>query len=116
MAVLAEGPSNFLDERDLEGLDDVERDQHGHVRLAEVNFGVVLKRAVEKELRTFGVKTTIVDKNIGYELRVQTRFPSIWNIRATWAIARRSFFWMAALRPWCRFKTAGSFRFRSVRL
>ena len=69
VAVLAEGLVEFLDERDLEGLDDVERDQHGHVRLAEVNFGVVLKRAVEKELRTFGVKTTIVDKNIGYELR-----------------------------------------------
>ena len=40
----------------------MERDQHGHVRLAEINFGFVLKRAVEKELRTFGIKTTIVDK------------------------------------------------------
>ncbi len=69
VAVLAEGLVEILDQQDLNGLEDVERDQHGHVRLAEINFGFVLKRAVEKELRSFGIKTTIVDKNIGYELR-----------------------------------------------
>lgn len=69
VAVLAEGLVESLDRQDLEGLQDVERDQHGHVRLAEINFGFVLKRAVEKELRSFGIKTTIVEKNIGYELR-----------------------------------------------
>lgn len=69
VAVLAEGLVEILDQQDLEGLEDVERDQHGHVRLAEINFGFVLKRAVEKELRALGIKTTIVDKNIGYELR-----------------------------------------------
>jgi ATP-dependent phosphofructokinase / diphosphate-dependent phosphofructokinase len=69
VAVLAEGLVEFLDQQDLEGLEDVERDQHGHVRLGEINFGFVLKRAVEKALRSLGVKTTIVDKNIGYELR-----------------------------------------------
>ena len=69
VAVLAEGLVESLAQEDLEGLQDVERDQHGHVRLAEINFGFVLKRAVEKELRSFGIKTTIVDKNIGYELR-----------------------------------------------
>ena len=69
LAVLAEGLVEILDQQDLDGLQDVERDQHGHVRLAEINFGFVLKRAVEKELRSFGIKTTIVEKNIGYELR-----------------------------------------------
>ena len=69
VAVLAEGLVECLDQQDLNGLEDVERDQHGHVRLAEINFGFVLKRAVEKELRSLGIKTTIVDKNIGYELR-----------------------------------------------
>lgn len=69
VAVLAEGLVEFLEQQDLEGLEDVERDQHGHVRLAEINFGFVLKRAVEKALRSFGIKMTIVDKNIGYELR-----------------------------------------------
>ena len=69
VAVLAEGLVESLAQQDLEGLQDVERDQHGHVRLAEINFGFVLKRTVEKELRSFGIKTTIVEKNIGYELR-----------------------------------------------
>jgi 6-phosphofructokinase len=69
VAVLAEGLVEFLDQQDLEGLEDVERDQHGHVRLADINFGFVLKRAVEKALRSLGIKMTIVDKNIGYELR-----------------------------------------------
>ena len=69
VAVLAEGLVEIIDQQDLDGLQDVERDQHGHVRLAEINFGSMLKRAVEKELRSFGIKTTIVDKNIGYELR-----------------------------------------------
>ena len=69
VAVLAEGLVEFLDQQDLEGLEDVERDQHGHVRLAEINFGFVLKRAVEKALRSLGIKMTVVDKNIGYELR-----------------------------------------------
>ncbi|MEP7152510.1 MAG: diphosphate--fructose-6-phosphate 1-phosphotransferase, partial [Nitrospira sp.] len=69
VAVLAEGLVEFLDQQDLEGLEDVERDQHGHVRLAEINFGFVLKRAVEKALRALGMKITVVDKNIGYELR-----------------------------------------------
>ena len=39
------------------------------MRLGEINFGFVLKRAVEKALRSLGIKITIVDKNIGYELR-----------------------------------------------
>jgi 6-phosphofructokinase 1 len=69
VAVLAEGLVEFLDQQDLEGLEDVERDQHGHVRLADINFGFVLKRAVEKALQSLGIKMTIVDKNIGYELR-----------------------------------------------
>lgn len=69
VAVLAEGLVECLDGHDLEGLEEVERDQHGHVRLGEINFGFVLKRAVEKALSSLGTKITIVDKNIGYELR-----------------------------------------------
>lgn len=69
VAVLAEGLVEIIEQQDLNGLEDVERDQHGHVRLAEINFGFLLKRAVEKELSAYGIKTTVVDKNIGYELR-----------------------------------------------
>jgi 6-phosphofructokinase 1 len=53
----------------------VERDAHGHVRLAEVNIGDLLKVQVQQRLKAFGVKTTIASKNIGYELRSADPIP-----------------------------------------
>ena len=44
--VLAEGLIEILDPRDLGGLDHVERDEHGHLRLADVDIGDVLRREV----------------------------------------------------------------------
>jgi 6-phosphofructokinase 1 len=75
VAVLAEGLVEVLDPNDLKGLESVERDEHGHLRLADVDIGDLLKREVEKQLRDFGVKTTIVAKNIGYELRCADPIP-----------------------------------------
>src|SRR5215213_2337895 len=43
VAVIAEGLVLDLDPEDLAQLHDVERDAHGHVRLAEVNIGEILK-------------------------------------------------------------------------
>ena len=54
---------------------DVERDAHGHVRIAEVNIGEILKAPVQARLKQFGIKTTIVAKNIGYELRCADPIP-----------------------------------------
>ncbi len=75
VAVLAEGLVELLDEQDLEGLAGVERDAHGHLRIAEVDFGNIVKRAVEARLKKHGIKTTIVSKNIGYELRCADPIP-----------------------------------------
>jgi ATP-dependent phosphofructokinase / diphosphate-dependent phosphofructokinase len=75
VAVLAEGIALDLDPDDLAGLADVERDAHGHVRLAEINFGDILKNEVSKRLRQFGIKITIASKNIGYELRCVDPIP-----------------------------------------
>jgi 6-phosphofructokinase 1 len=69
VAVLAEGLGARLEPADLEGLEDVERDEHGHIRLAEVPLGRVLRDAVRKELAARGIKPTIVEKDVGYELR-----------------------------------------------
>src|SRR6202008_4380912 len=52
-----------------------ERDAHGHLRIAEVNIGEILKTQVAERLRGFGVKTTIAAKNIGYELRCADPIP-----------------------------------------
>ena len=75
VAVIAEGLVEGLDPSDLAGLQDVERDAHGNVRIAEVNIGEILKAAVQQRLKKFGIKTTIVAKNIGYELRCADPIP-----------------------------------------
>jgi 6-phosphofructokinase 1 len=54
---------------DLEGLESVEQDAHGHIRLAEVNFSEILKKALRRQLRQLGIEESIVSKDLGYELR-----------------------------------------------
>ena len=76
VAVLAEGLVLSIPPEDLAELQDVERDAHGHVRIAEVSIGEILKAQVHRRLAEFGIKTTIVAKNIGYELRCADPIPS----------------------------------------
>lgn len=73
--VLAEGLVEILDEGDLGGLQDVERDEHGHLRLSEVDVGDLLRREVTKGLKAMGLSATIVSKNVGYELRCADPIP-----------------------------------------
>jgi len=75
VAVIAEGLVEQLDENDLKELVDVERDEHDNIRIAEINFGEILKYRVQKRLNEFGLKMTIVAKNIGYELRCADPIP-----------------------------------------
>ena len=75
VAVIAEGVALSVIDSDLGQLGPVERDAHGHVRLAEIDFGGGLKRLVRKRLAELGQDVTIVDKNIGYELRCADPVP-----------------------------------------
>lgn len=75
VAVLAEGLVEILDPQDLKALVEIERDAHDNIRLAEVNFGEILKYEVQKRLKEFNIKSTIVAKNIGYELRCADPIP-----------------------------------------
>jgi 6-phosphofructokinase 1 len=75
VAVIAEGLVLDIDPEDLAQLEDVERDAHGNVRIAEVNIGEILKAEVHRRLKQFGLKATIVAKNIGYELRCADPIP-----------------------------------------
>jgi ATP-dependent phosphofructokinase / diphosphate-dependent phosphofructokinase len=47
----------------------VPRDDHGNIRLAEIPIGDMLKQRVSADLESIGLKTTIIAKDIGYELR-----------------------------------------------
>jgi 6-phosphofructokinase 1 len=75
VAVIAEGLVLDIEPEDLAGFQDVERDEHGHFRIAEVNIGEILKMEVQKRLAQFRLKTTIAAKNIGYELRCADPIP-----------------------------------------
>ncbi len=65
----AEIPSERLDEADLELLKEVPRDEHGHIRLAEVPLGRILRQAVGESFARRGVSVKLGDKDVGYELR-----------------------------------------------
>jgi 6-phosphofructokinase 1 len=75
VAVIAEGLVVGIDPEDLAGLESAERDAHGNVRIDEVNIGETLKAEVNRRLKQFGIKTTVVAKNIGYELRCADPIP-----------------------------------------
>jgi 6-phosphofructokinase 1 len=68
VAVIAEGIASSLDENSAL-LKDVPRDEHGHIRLAEVPLASVLRRAVTESLASRGIKLAIGEKDVGYEVR-----------------------------------------------
>ncbi|MDX9999694.1 MAG: diphosphate--fructose-6-phosphate 1-phosphotransferase [Polyangia bacterium] len=74
-AVIAEGLAEVVQPEDLAELDGVERDDHGHIRYSEIPFGRILQQQVRKRLKARGIDTTIVNKNIGYELRCADPIP-----------------------------------------
>ena len=69
VAILAEGILENLAHEDLEALDHVERDEHGHIRLAEVNFLDILKRNLDRDLDRLDVHMRFIKQVLGYELR-----------------------------------------------
>ncbi|HEV8023064.1 MAG TPA: diphosphate--fructose-6-phosphate 1-phosphotransferase [Candidatus Lustribacter sp.] len=75
VAVVAEGIAERLTEAEIEHFDGVTRDAYGHVRLADVPLGAVLRDAVRKRLDEIGVDMTVVNKDIGYELRCAKPVP-----------------------------------------
>jgi len=74
-AVLAEGLVENMTEEELRTFGNLEHDEHGHVRLAEVNLGDVVKARLRQRLAQLGLPTTLVVKDIGYELRSADPIP-----------------------------------------
>lgn len=73
VAIVAEGFLEFIKEDELKKLvtshQSISYDEHGHLRLAELNFSDILKFALQKRLEEFGIEMRLVDQEIGYELR-----------------------------------------------
>jgi 6-phosphofructokinase 1 len=68
-AVLAEGLVEQLDPDDLAAFGELDRDEHDHVRLGEVNLGDAIKMRLRQRLAQVGLTTSVVSKDLGYELR-----------------------------------------------
>jgi len=75
VAILAEGITEKLDEDDLQNLTDLNMDEHGRIRLSEVDLGQILKHQTTKALKEIGVDARLVDTTIGYELRSAPPIP-----------------------------------------
>lgn len=75
VAILAEGMSEKVafDAEAYNG--ELTMDESGRVRLSEIPLGEALKRMCRGTLESLGLKVTIVDKNIGYELRAAAPIP-----------------------------------------
>ncbi len=75
VAILAEGISEKFDYEELTSYEQMEKDETGRTRLSEIQLGRVLKNFVVNTLDDLGIRVTIVDKNIGYELRAAGPIP-----------------------------------------
>ena len=53
----------------------VTRDEHGHLRLGEVEFGRMIKDILLARLEAVGIKGALIDKDLGYELRSADPIP-----------------------------------------
>jgi 6-phosphofructokinase len=82
--VLAEGLLGAVDQREL--FDIVQssngrygtlvRDEFGHLRLGEIEFGKLVRELLVKRMEEFApLKTTFIDKDLGYELRCADPIP-----------------------------------------
>jgi 6-phosphofructokinase 1 len=84
LVVLAEGLIESLGEQglikalpegQLERFGKVIRDDHGHLRLGEIEFGRLMKELLTVRLEKLGIKMTFIDKDLGYELRCADPIP-----------------------------------------
>jgi 6-phosphofructokinase 1 len=75
VALLSEALVERFSPREVEELQDVDRDAQGNIRVTEIDLGRKVKNEVQLRLEQRGIKQTIVDKTIGYELRCAPPIP-----------------------------------------
>lgn len=75
VVVLAEGLIEKLSPEEMEGLQDVERDDHGHIRFAEVDLARQVKVEIQNRFAERGIELHVSNKTIGYELRCAAPIP-----------------------------------------
>ena len=75
IALLSEALSERFSPEEVTELQDVGRDAQGNIRVADIDLGRKVKSEVQARLESRGIKVTVVDKTIGYELRCAPPIP-----------------------------------------
>ena len=75
VVLLSEALVERFSPREVAELQDVDRDAQGNIRVTEIDLGRKVKNEVQVRLEQRGIKVTIVDKTIGYELRCAPPIP-----------------------------------------
>lgn len=75
VVLLSEALAELFSEKEITEFATVDRDAQGNIRVGEIDLARKVKSAVQKRLDNRGVKVTIVDKTIGYELRSASPIP-----------------------------------------
>jgi 6-phosphofructokinase 1 len=84
IAILAEGLIEAIGEKGLAAVMDagqlgrygtISRDDHGHMRLGEIEFGRMIRDRLTDRAREIGLPLSLIDKDLGYELRCADPIP-----------------------------------------
>ena len=78
VAILAEGLVEHMTEEHREeifGGDGMDRDEHGHIKLDDVELGRKVRDEMRRRYKARGLKTAFINKNLGYELRCADPIP-----------------------------------------
>src|ERR687890_1366248 len=75
VVLLSEALVERFDPAEVAELQDVDRDAQGNIRVAEIDLGRKVKSEVQARLERRGIKVTVVDKTVGYELRCAPPIP-----------------------------------------
>jgi 6-phosphofructokinase len=75
VALLSEALVERFDPAEVDGLQDVDRDAQGNIRVTEIDLGRKVNNEVTLRLEKRGIKVSVVNKTIGYELRCAAPLP-----------------------------------------
>jgi len=75
VALLSEALVERFDPAEVEELQDVDRDAQGNIRVTEIDLGRKVVNEVTLRLERRGIKVSVVNKTIGYELRCANPLP-----------------------------------------
>ncbi len=75
VTLLSEALVERFDPAEVEELQDVDRDAQGNIRVTEIDLGRKVSNEVMLRLERRGLKVSVVNKTIGYELRCATPLP-----------------------------------------